>query len=726
MHMKNLRRIVLILTTVFILIVQVFPQNILADVNNVPVSYNNELLSKNYLFNQDMNFKGVISSDRIYFTVDNYWSVKQVSVNFALAQSELLNLQMSNLTFSLNNKPVHSIRISDIKTDGSLNTLNIPSEYIKSGVNELKIEAYKRISDKPCNDDNNTANWLTIKASSYIQVQFNEQKPSDLISEYPYPFYRASNNESSQDTLIMIPDNADEEEMSAAFQIASNIGSFSKDEDINVRVKTYSQADSSMKKDNNIIFLGKYNDSPNEIKAMLTQDYISKLKDDAVVFRNSSPYNDSKKIMCVITDREGMLDKASRFISNEDLISQSKSNICFISKDQNIDKTHEEIYNTFYLKDLGYSDGIYMNGNFRQQTTIDVNLPKNRKILTGSKVKLNVRYSKNLDFNKSLVTVYVNGTPIGSKKLDKGLADADAVELNIPGNVIKSNYVELKIAFDLEMENVNCSFRDAETPWAFIQGDSSIYIPSNGQNSFLFENYPSPFVKDGKFNNVVVVVPEDTSKTDLNSIANMFVYMGKYISDNTGSIKVVKDNNLSKKYSNCNIILLGTPNEIKYIKKINSNLLFKYDNNFSYFISNEKRILLKNFSKTLSSIQLIESPLNKNYCMLVVTAPDKNNLLNTIKYITISKCASSIIGNASLVDNEGKIINHYFTLKNSGKSILEKLDVGGTNIRIFIVYFIVVMILLTVSIILYFRKYKVKHAKRSKGKRYRRKHKKIK
>ncbi|MDP4090279.1 MAG: cellulose biosynthesis cyclic di-GMP-binding regulatory protein BcsB, partial [Bacillota bacterium] len=227
------------------------------------------------------------------------------------------------------------------------------------------------------------------------------------------------------------------------------------------------------------------------------------------------------------------------------------------------------------------------------------------------------------------------------------------------------------------------------------------------ENSFLFENYPWPFVKDGKLNKVTVVVPDDIASADLNLLSNIFAYMGRSINDNTGNLRVVRDSSFSGKYGDTNIIFIGTPSELKSLKSINSSMYFKYDDSFSYFLSNEMRNLMEDFSRTLSSMQLITSPYNKSCGILVVTAPRKENVVNTEKYLTQSKYAGSLIGNAALVDQWGDITNHYFILKTDSKaSLLQKIENGGQNLEVFVVSFITIIILLIISIGLYFRKYK--------------------
>lgn len=688
-----------------------FMNTIVKAEENRNVSFKDEILSKNYYTNRDINLKGVFSSDRSYFSVDEHWSVKSAQFSFSLTQSELLYKDLSTITLFVNDKASHSMRLTDIKEDGGVITLSLPVEYIKQGINELRIEVYRRISDNQCADDINKGNWVTIKNGSFIHLEFNEQKPTDSISEYPYPFLRAGENSAAAKTIIILPDNPDEEELAAAFEASANLGSFLKDGDTKINMEAYSKVGEEIKKASNIIYIGKLNKVPKEISNGFSKDALSDAKEGALILRNDSPYNKENKLMCLITDRnDGMLDKAVKFLFNQDLVKQVSGNIGFLGKDMDVSiKPKKEVESNISIKDLGYGDGIYMKGPLHQETTIGIKLPKNRQLVTGSKVKLNMRYSKNLDFTKALVTAYINGIPIGSKKLEAFAADNDSLELNIPGDAIKSSYVELKIAFDLEVVDMKCSLKAEEMPWAFVISTSSIYLPTKAENSFLFENYPWPFVKDGRLNNVTVIVPDNADSVDLNLLSNILAYIGKSIYDNTGNLTVVRDSNFNEKVGDSNIILLGAPGDLNALRKVNNNMFFKYDSSYSYFLSNEIRSLIEDFSRTLASIQLTASPYNKSSGMLIVTAPEKKNLPNLLKYLTQSKYVDSLIGNAALVNTWGEITNHYFLPKNEkASSLLNKIQAGGQNLQVFIILFITLVLLLIIAIVMYYRKYKRK------------------
>lgn len=93
-----------------------------------------------------------------------------------------------------------------------------------------------------------------------------------------------------------------------------------------------------------------------------------------------------------------------------------------------------------------------MEGAFNQQALFDVKIPTGKVLDDGSKIILNLRYSDNLDFEKSLVTVSINDVIVGSKKLDRSHSNNDKLELKIPKDIDNKNYYQVKLTFNLSIK----------------------------------------------------------------------------------------------------------------------------------------------------------------------------------------------------------------------------------------------------------------------------------
>ncbi|WGX75588.1 cellulose biosynthesis cyclic di-GMP-binding regulatory protein BcsB [Paraclostridium bifermentans] len=156
-------------------------------------------------------------------------------------------------------------------------------------------------------------------------------------------------------------------------------------------------------------------------------------------------------------------------------------------------------------------------------------------------MNLKFRYAKNLDFERSLVTVYVNDKPISSKKLSLEKADNDTLEVNLPTDVLGKNYYKIKIVFNLELKDLMCVTRDTDNPWAYILDSSFIKFDFKDNNSLNFKSYPYPFIDNQQANDLNVVVSKNLNSSDLSNIANIIGNMGRDAVYNTGNLNVLTD-----------------------------------------------------------------------------------------------------------------------------------------------------------------------------------------
>ncbi|TXK72363.1 cellulose biosynthesis cyclic di-GMP-binding regulatory protein BcsB [Paenibacillus sp. N3.4] len=658
----------------------------------------------NYFFSDDAEFKGSYGADRMYVTVDKHWKLQNASLHLFLTVSELA--KPAAITILVNDQPVHSEALRRDNNRKDTLEISLPTEVFKTGNNEIRVEVSETDATLACVNDQTDGSWVVLHKTSYVHVDFEEQALSNNINEFPYPFLKAGEEKGAQSSSLVIADQADDEEIAAALQIAASLGGYAKEQDIHLNLATYSQTMASPKKNNDLLFIGKWKHLPAEIRVKTPQEVVEKVGQGALLYKVQSPYDPAKIIMAVVTDLDdGMLTLAANLLQNQDLTAQISSDIGFIAKGIDVSMKNPAPADHMTLKELGYAGGINLKGPYRQQTSVGVKLSSNRLVLPGAKVSLQVRYAKNIDFTKSLLTVYINGTPIGSKKLEQDKADGDSIEVNIPNSVIGARYMDVSVAFDLQMTNANCVHIDNNTPWGFVDEASSIYLPTKDERALLLDNYPWPFIKDGRWNDTVVMLPSANWQTQLDLIGNMFAYMGRDIQDNTGSLRVLREAGFSDKHKDANLILVGTPASIPALKDINNHLWFNYDSSFSYFLSNEKRRLLEDFSRNLASIQLMVSPFNNQHGLLVVTAPKEANLDHVKKFLTESKYVSSMVGNALLADTWENFTNHYF-VKNDNLSLTEKINMSSTQLKIFTIIFLTILILLIIGVVLYWRKFR--------------------
>lgn len=616
---------------------------------------------KAYKFQDDVTINGVIGSTERFFNVSQNWDVKDLKLNLVYTKSELLDVNYSTITVFINGEPVSSKRLDGDRKYQDKWQVNIPKELVKSGYNSISIKAYKTISDKICRDDSNTANWLVIHKQSDIELNYSLKSNSNEIKDYNSIFTNIGNEE-YVDTTFVLPDKYNSNELSSIMNLSLNMGQKLKADNFKLDVKLKSNL---KEYNNNIIYLGGTNDTSTDFLNLLSNDEKNQAKNKAVIKQVISPFNKDKRMILIISDNSKALKNATKLICNNELLNELNSSSFIIDETKDVSDIKKDTKNKLTLNDLGYNDFL-LKGPFSQETNFDVSIPKNKISTAGSILNLKFRYAKNLDFGRSLVTVYVNDKPISSKKLSLEKADNDNLEVNLPTDVLGKNYYKIKVVFNLELKDLMCVTRDTDNPWAYILDSSFIKFDFKDNNSLNFKSYPYPFIDNQQANDINVVVSKNLNSSDLSNIANIIGNMGRDAVYNTGNLNVLTDSEFLNTNKKGNLIVIGTPDDNSILKDINKDLYIKFDKNFSGFENNDKiKFLDDKYSKQLSTIQLINSPYSKSNSAIIVSSLDKNSLSSSVRYLSDNNLTRDLKGDAAVVNRDGGIQDINFKENNT-------------------------------------------------------------
>lgn len=656
---------------------------------------------KTFKVGSDVNFKGVFSAHSLYFELDKYAQIQTLDADIFFNISQLVTEEAdATITFSINGTAVYSSKVFYKPEEETQNIkVAIPAALIKEGMNEFKINTYCRISDEACTDDVNSGNWITLQGKSNLSMGFIDKESTNNISEFTYPFIKI-NEEGKCNAVIAIPDNYKQEELSAALMLQAYLGKVNKSGEYSGTIVKYS----SITGDKDIIYIGGINNLPEKLKSLYSSVWKENYGENAIIRKGNSPFSEKNKLMAIVSENGDMLTKAVKLLMNENLVSQLNVDTFKVERATKVESDMSEEKANLTLKDLGLQE-MHLKGPFRQSGSLAYSLPRNRILSSGAKIKLFTRYSQNLDFNRSLLTVYINGTPIGSKKLEKDKCNGDQLELNIPKDIQMTNYMDIKISFDLEQPNTNCQFRQEEMPWALITGDSYVYLPNNKTDFYKFDSYPQPFVSDRQFNNVGLVVPENLSEGEIEGISKIFSYMGRDIDYNNGSLKVIEEKNFSNKDHNMNLIVYGTPQNNKVIKDLNSKLWFKYNKEYTSFIGNEKLYLTEPYASNIAAFQFDVSPYDKGKAMLLLTSPKQDLLLKSLTFLASTKQSVKLLGDSALIDSYGNVKTFKFK-KEETKSLHDKFGTIEKSTKNFIAFIGLFLVFSIVAVVMYYLKNK--------------------
>lgn len=657
---------------------------------------------KTYKFDDNIKMNGVISSNEKFFSVGSNWNVKKAKLNLVFTKSELLDVDYSTITILVNDTPVESQKLDGKKKYKKETVVDIPTDLLKTGYNDVTIKAYKTISDKVCKDDSNTANWLVLHKESNINIEYSYKKNSNLISDYKNTFINIDNGVQLNTTLL-VSDKYSSSELSAAMTVAADFGKKLKLEDFKFDLKTYSDFKNT---DDNVVFIGNEENTPKKILNVLTKKEKSNLDKGCVIKQDTSPFNKNKNILLLISNNDKLLKNASKLVTSDKLIENLNSNSLTVYDNTDInDLIKKEDNNKIYLKDLGY-ENVFVKGPFSQEVIMNINTSKSHLVTSNSKLNFKMRYADNLDFDRSLVTIYVNDTPIGSKKLTKENSNNDFIELNLPKEILNKNYYQIKVVFNLELLDVACVTRDTDNPWAYISNESYIDFDYKENNDLSFRSYPFPLVKDEQFNDLTVVVPNNVVPKDLNNLAGIISYLGRDVDYNNGDINIIKESEVKNSDKNKNLIVIGTPTNNSLVKDLNSNLNIKFNSDYNGFESNDKIKFVGDFSSTLTSVQFIKSPYNKEKSVLVIAGVNNSlSLCNTyLNDLTITK---NLTGDTLLLGSNGYMKDLSFNTKEDAHEEVKEDKALNKQSKTFIIVAFFLFLGIIASIILVIRKYKL-------------------
>jgi hypothetical protein len=707
--MKIAKRILSGLMLTIILIASLICPNLETQAAIVPpappvTSYSTFFSSFGSLF----TLKGVFGSTDYYFSADKNWNLKVVTLHLDITQSQIIDSkQLSTMTIYLNSEPIQSLYLNKYMASHSVIDLPIDISKVKVGVNSLRIQVYRRMTDNSCADNDSNANWVNINADSGVNINYIDTAPAMSISQYPYPFFKMQQN-SQLNTAVTVADNAGAGEMQSALELDSDFGRYAGSNDISLTTSFLS--DLAAKNQNNIIYIGKPSDTPKALMNNFPSG--AAFADGAALKLIQSPYDKGHVMLLIVAQNDSDLTRAVKFLDNDSLVSQVFSDYYYLNSSVDVLTKDQPQSSNFSFSSLG-SNGVYVAGPDLQNAQLAIKFPKNRVIDGQSKLTLNYRYSANLDFNRASVNVYINDIPVGSKALSQIKANGDTFTLNIPSDALNGNYFNLRIAFDLQTSGGGCVTKQQDMPWAYVLPNSNIDLPTTNVLTNLFDNFPNPFVSDNQWNNTLFVLPKQADSEDLNNAGIVSVLMGHEINSNHGSLQVAIGDTSSKNLALNNLFVIGTPARQNLITANNSSLYFKYDSGFNYFVSNEKLELLPDYSKTLVSFQLLNSPYNSKLAMFVLTSPDGGRLTSEIKAFFQPSKFSALVGDGALIDPDGNVASYRFKKETIIKPQFWSNNIN-TNTRIFMIVAAFVLLLIVITLILFRRKNKnmlIRHQK---------------
>lgn len=644
----------------------------------------------------DQSMKGLFSTAEQTFWIAKDWDVETVLLHLEYRATQLADTQLSSLTVAINGTYFYSLRPADNSGNRHGIDIYVPLELLQQGYNNIRIDGYMRTQNAlPCVDDVSEANWLDIFKESTVSVRFDKNAFTTSIASFYNRFFEVDALRYGESAFI-ISDSDSPAELNAALLGVSGISNQTIYTDGYFPILTLSDPAGNLSR--NRIIIARYDQLPENYRNQADQNGIDDENAVLVLLNEGSGIN----TLIITAKNDVALINAGRMLGNPALMNQLQAPVKLLGKTEDI-KT--EVYEAETYISFAGSEGSYYNGAFHQVKEFTINYPANRSLTNASEFYLNYRYSENLDFDRSLMTVSINDVPVGSRKLSQSKAGGDEATIPIPIDIDIGSSFQVKVTFDLEIKDLWCSLRQGDMPWAYLTPNTMLKINSVTSQDLIFENYPDPFVTDYSYNAVSLVVPDQLDGETANLLAKMFRVMGRYTRGNTGELTVLYPDEMNETALYSNIIAVGTYQNNSFIKSNNDKLYFQFGEDGTTFLSNEKLVIDPTYGKTLGSAQLLTSLYSKpGRASLIVAAPNQTGLVAIGNNLGEMKNLGRLSGDAALADTNGNVQSYRFKApKNPTIAVVQQISVNQ-EAQIFLLVSIMVIILLAAGLIMVVRK----------------------
>lgn len=641
-------------------------------------------------FKVDSFLKGENAKMEATFNVGE-WVVNEVELTLVYSASQFIDETKSSFTVLLNGvRCVTEKQPSTFGERGQIK-LTLPASELKLGINTVSVEAdILTVGTLEGTAGSIESGWFNVFKDSTIAIAYEPINQVISIKEF-YQKFTSMESLDFKHSVVVSPTDPTNNELQNSMLVVSGTSKNSGDYFKNIAFTTTDTDNlAGLNEYKNIIYVAEYNRLPQEIKNMMSDEDKKQAEQSAVM---SLVKSDDKNILIVTGTNEQAMENAAKLFANKTMMEQ----LGYMSKVVNEDQDFEVEPKSFEQYRMLTQTGTQLSGVGENSMNYYIDFPYNRSITDKSQIYLVFRYADNLDFDSSMMTVYLNETPVSSKKLSRNSVARDEVTFNIPNDIAVSGNFVIRVAFDLQTTGEGA-------PWAFVSPESTLKINWASQPFLVFENYPSPFIKDGTFNSLAVVLPEKPSISDLKVVSQTFCLFGQYLESNAGDITIVRDTEIFD-ITGKNVISVGTFAENKYTQTLNEKLFFKFSEDGKNILSNEKMLIDDKYGEGLGTVQLLESPSAKDNAILVMSGTSDKGLLKASSYLKTPDYSWKVFGDGFVTDAE-KIYNFKFKEDNAKKlSIPSKLRIREDLTSLLIVLSLL-GVMMVVSIVLMLVKYR--------------------
>lgn len=505
---------------------------------------------------------------------------------------------------------------------------------------------------------------VVISSASHFTIPYAEQEPVIDLTMLPRPIFQRDSI-FPVDVSLVVPDSPTAGEMQAALTVASSFGRMSGGE-MGVNLVTMSDLTPQMRTDSQLIFIGKSSTlsllqgaalpSPlqgNNFAAPGMQD------DDGILQMAISPWNTGRAVLVVGGNSDLGVIKAAQALSNENIQTVGDRSLALIANvlpptTSRPNTSIPQEMRTF--TDLGYGI-LTMNGVGRSEQIVRFSMPPGFVATGDAYLDLAFNHSGLLDFNRSGLTVFLNGNLIGSVLLSQQTATTTTQRIKIPVSSLETNINELKFEVDLAPLS-QCSFLDFSNLWFSILPESVLNLPLSAATADAVTlrdlgSYPYPFTSEPTLSNLAFVLSKN-DPASWNAAAQIALQLGRQAAGALFNPAVAFDGEIPEDVRNSrNLIVVGLPTNLTILEELNQSLPAPFEVGSNVAVLQGQQVAYRFPAESdLGFLELLASPWNSERVILAVVGTTAEGVRQASTALTDGLLRSRLKGNFVLVNNE--------------------------------------------------------------------------
>ncbi|WP_172408291.1 cellulose biosynthesis cyclic di-GMP-binding regulatory protein BcsB [Desulfosporosinus sp. FKA] len=645
------------------------PGRVIAAVtNNTPATSSTVVL-----FTEDQNFNLPTNSVSYWFNLPKGADIADCNVNLHISFSTTLLANHSNVSVLINNSPVDTKWINELNAPKTTWwKVSIPPAMLKeNALNELKIESKQRSILGDCADIDNSSNWMVIHKDSTMGFTINEYADAVLSNALPI-FGDNFLNKTAISANYILPKTVNQDTLSSLLKLSSSLGRNYNDK-ANLNYNVLSGNITGNNPPGNRIFLGPLQEWSSNPQLTLPAHKLSaadgflSIRSQTTAGTTPTPHSSNLFNLLVTGDNQDSITKAVDFLARKPLMDQIKSNSLTVSSNTKLDRTPFELKKDglYKFSDFGYSS-INLAGAFHQKTYLTFVQPQGIQGAKGSYLNIKFNHSKILVSDRSLMTVYINGTAVNSAKLSAANAEDGTLKVTIPDDALTSPVINVAIDCYNYLGVVDCSKNYDDTAWTVINPDSEIcLLPGKTLLEPDLNSFPYFYTQeDVGTPQVALSLPTSWNRSILETTSLLASRAGQS-SNTTMDWNILGPNDsLTSNQKKMDIIYLGSYRTINLPQAIKSNLFVTPTGNGTFSIKDGLGIEPETLQNKLL-VQVIRSPWDSAKRLYVIMYDNDKDLNIFKKILSDGDLRAKMTGEIAVIDPDYEIHNFNYTKNNS-------------------------------------------------------------